>query len=1063
MEKNCIKGKHKQHQHQQQQQRRRYGGFVNKVGIHTAVGHTKIGRQCKMYIHVVVVGCAVLWLLHRLHGVLSMPLDKLIGLLNIDIPRAHKVSVDCITDTAVHIHWDLFADEQKVLMFYVYLNGVEVATMSGFDSHCCIQNLNPRTKYKLDLIAANQRGYKSKSRSVYIMTKSAELQRRAADVLLENPDNLFKMLTDKSAKDPMVHKVTSTPASEQQRIGRSRSNTTNSLANETGSVLPSAASALLIDPKSMEDIEELRFYLESGQEELHEILNQQATTLQQFKDQEASLIEERQTLRERKRLEDGNRQAIKSEITMLDDARRLADIKKQKQENLLKEKRQHISKMEKELVEWNKKIEQFEDDCLKLENSENVVHAELESDIETKERCIKELQGSIASLEDTIKSLIQRKKQKEALKPQLVKVFKTLREHTNNTGMVDAEGIKALQLLQNLEPAYHIKVQEEIDTDTKLEARWRAGQQREVSHCHKVTQVYESLKAENRSLKNGIVPEAKLNSPLGTPPPQAPALLHSNSMYSTYSGPQSSSSNPPSTFIYSTNTNNSSPSLKVALQTQSVWNNNSISLGFTNRLTLDTETGQRSSEENLESPSVQHYLPANLIGEEFGEDLPDFVFEDSFEAETSVGDDSYRKSEERSPPLGDGPFLQSQASVTSPFNHDFAANLSTRSIFHNDFGIAPRYSLENTTSPPHSFQNEFMSPHSSPVNAGPTDLSSLLSGGNPDNIHVQLSQGNQETKASVFSPRRLSNVFGFGKKTADTDEASQQQRSNAQSQRSKFFSNVSTLDSNLKSTRDTAGFSVDKPLDHIWGSRSPFGDSLHARNVSVNSNGSLEKDNKSWSKFHSNAQFSSSIDQNSFSQAPSSSHSVSSEPVSEDHELGPAVHLSSTNKSTAITMKSSKSSLDSSPQQASSPSFFRKKKSLFTFGQSANALSPTKQNVSLFNGTNPRGDTTEESADDSHLSGTSSTLTSTPKKLFSMNRKGSTVARRQSTSSHEQDHPIGEVASIQSGSTGNSRSIVRKLTFFGKNASGNSNEHPGKDLGDSTIDEQAELKELGTE
>jgi hypothetical protein len=944
------------------------------------------------------------------------------------------------------------------MTFHLFVNGVEVSIIPGFDTHCCVQKLNPNTKYKLDLVAVNPKGFKAKSRSVYIKTKSAELQARVTEVLLENPDSLFKLLTDKSAKDPTsVHKVGTTQTAE-IRNGRSRSNTLNSVTNENTSVMPSAVSALLIDPKSMEDIEELRYHLEAGQDELHDILNQQARALSEFKEQEHTLIEDRKTLRERKKLEDGNRQSIKSEITMLDDARRLADLKKAKQETLLQSKKRSINKMEKELSEWNDKIESFDRDRERMEASEDKVHAELDSDIAMKQITIKQLQFSLLALEETIKSQLQQKKQKESVKPQLINVFRTLRQHTNSSGIIDSDGVKALELLKTLDPEYFVKVQDEVDTDAKLEATWRAEQQREVSHCHKVNQMFESLKAENKELKAGIVPErTKSITPTGSLSPSAVPLQHSNSVYSNFSIPvpsngTSNNASGSSPFTYPNMNTAGSPSLAPFSQQKPLWSSTGLSLNYRpNSLSLDTSLAPDflTNTDDLESPSVQHYLPANLIGEE----LPEFMFNDSRESDLP-GSDGINSGDGSTPNLPNASLINSGNSVASfnqnmLFNNaDFNANVSTRSIFHNEFNMTPGYPVERASSPPQSFQNDLLSSHNSPVNPTATDLSSIFSGGTTDNIRAQLSAGTpQETKHNVFSPRRLSHVFGFGRKNAENEDHVPQPVS-AQKQRSKFFDRSGHDVNPIKSSGDSSLFHMDYHHDqteklafnHLWGDKSPFSNKIHSRNVSQASAASLEKDDKSWSKFHNDQQ------QVQHMSVPSS-HSMSSDAVSDSTDLGPVIHHSETNKSAAVTVKSSKSSLESS-QQPVSPSFFRKK-NFFSFGQNG-SQSPIKQSTAMFHSGSPsKIDIPEESVEEYNPT---SATNNTPKRLFSKGRKSSAVhSRKQSSSSIEADHAVVEAGSIQSGSTGNSRSIVRRLSFFTK-SNASSNGH--KDIGH--IDEQVE-------
>lgn len=1102
-----------------------------------------------MYWTLTILSLAFLWIAHRLYVLAKVPVTDLIKTLNIDIPKSSKISVDNITSDKVHIHWDLPLAEYKIVGFVLYINGKQASTINGQESHCCLSNLLPNTKYKIDLISINSKGYKAKSESVFIKTKSEKLQNYPNNILLENPENLFKLLTnnpDVSTVQKLSTPSATTANGEARATGRSRSNTVNSI-NGTGSgpngtasyaAYTTTNSSLLPDPKSMGDIEELRYYLESGQEELHTILNQQAQAIKDFKEQESILLEERDKLRDRKKLEDGNRQSMKSEIKMLDDSRRLTELKKTKQENGLISKKKVIQKMEEDLTNWNIKIEEFEKQKSDISESEDNVHKEIDIDINKKREKIKNLQTEISKIDEDIKAINAKKRQREQLKPQFIKIFKILGDHTDSAGCIDGEGVKNLELLKTLEPEIHSKTLKEIELDTRLEAEWRAQQQREVNNCLKVSKAFELIKLENTSLKNSLDPTRSHTSTppsdhsqpsnLAQPTHQQQMFTHSQSVT-----PQGSQKGAPhnntfpfanQAFQYNNITTGSSPSLNSyqlhqestppAFTSSSLWNsftpannysgatNDGTGFSFNTTVPVTSQDNNKEQDDTTDAlvneSNAKHLLPQYLIDEDT----------DYIKLLNSVQKDSSRENYLNNGNNGFG--------INNPFantTNDSSANLSTKSIFHNEFGIPsqPRFSLDNPSSPPHSYNADILSNHASPSNTN-NDIHSVFSGNQNEFFgnsfqQPQTHQTSKENGAlSSFSPRRLSNVFNFGRKNEDHHEppatAPSLTSTNSQPQ-SKFFNknigsskylnnnNPDSTDSNNGGTthQNNPSFTFTQDLsstnqlgssryllDSVWKnpglSSSPAGS--HNRNVSQNSTHSNNTADQSFAKYFPTSganENNNNLNTNYLNVSKTeggSNVSLSSEAMSDSAnlEIGGPIQLSSTNKSSNTTsIKSLKSTADSS-NVSSSPSFFRKSKFLVNpFSGSSqgsdltgkSSSSPSKTSANLFvNTTSPSK--IDSHAEDSDVEDYNPTPTSTtPKRLFSRNRKSSsTNIRKQSMSSgHNNDTDSNMTdGSIQSAtSTSNGKSLVKK--FFSKN-----NKDSHKDNIDH-IDEKAEESENG--
>ncbi|CCH42634.1 hypothetical protein BN7_2178 [Wickerhamomyces ciferrii] len=1111
-----------------------------------------------MYWTLTILSLAVLWLAYRLYVLAKVPVEDLVKTLKIEIPKSSKISVDNITNEKVHIHWDQPVSEPKVTSFVIYINGKQVSIINGNESYCCLSNLLSDTRYKIDLISINSKGYKAKSESIYVKTKSDKLQNYGTNILLENPENLFRLLTDSTDVTTVQKLATSSalyPNGEAKVPGRSRSATVSSVngtnnnnnGGTNGTVNNSYAASttsLLPDPRSLDDIEELRYYLESGQEELHTILNQQAQALDDFHEQEAILIEERDKLRERKKLEDGNRQSMKSEIKMLDDSRRLTELKKSKQENAFAAKEKSIEKMDQDLINWNIKIEGFEKQKSELLESEESIHSELDSDILKKKEKIKSLQEQIAKIDEDIKIFNSRKKQKDQLKPQFIKIFKSLADHTDSVGCMDAEGVKSLEILSNLDPEVHSKLQKEIELDAKLEAEWRAQQQREVNNCVKVSKAYEQVKSENAALKNPLNPTSShsstppsvhsqpssivqqqiqqiqlqqqqqqqqlqqqqhnISSAQHTFPFTIPGSNINNSGNYNYNGIQTGSSPSLNSFINQHNQQQQQQQQQNPnFPSSSFWNYNA-SDGFAFNTTMPNASlnpkGEEEEDDDLESPvaksNANHLLPKYLIDED-----ADFMkFVNNVQNQTPFENNSTANSANHIPPPSNSFGLGN--AFNAPLN-DSSANVSTRGIFQGDFGglqTQPRFSLENPSSPPHSFNAELLSTQTSPSNNN--DIRSVLSGNTNEflpNTFQPIQPLNQDPQTpkdhnilSPFSPRRLSNALGFGKKNNDEHEmTSGFLGSKSSSQHSKFFgkANNKSEDHSNDTTTPLFSFSNEIPgtLDSVW--KSPgLGGNAHNRNISVNS---THSNNTSFEREHGISKFFPSGVANTnnndtqnvstdFLAAPAPNDfnheynaSISSGAISDGTHFNgdEAMQLTNTNKtSNTASIKSIKSTADNSSNISSSPSFFRKSKFL-NFGgdknqshENSSSKTPSQKSSTLFKTISPTksdNPVIEDSDVEDYVPSNSNNTT--PKKLFSRNRKSSSSNMRKQSNSGSNSIHESDVSNLtdnsshsnNSNSNGGGKFLVKK--FFGGNKNSNK-ESLNKEIDD--IDEQVEAEEF---
>ncbi|KAH3687578.1 hypothetical protein WICPIJ_001439 [Wickerhamomyces pijperi] len=515
-----------------------------------------------------MVAVAIISLLRRLWALRLIPTEELVKVLNIDIPKSSKISIDNITKNKVFIHWEIptikegLTTVSKIAYFILFINDKQLLVLSPNEKSVCLSDLLPNTCYKLDLITVNASGYRSKSESVHIRTESTKIDEIKNKAVLENPESLFKLLTCNQVDVSSIHKI-STPLTQnvnnimasgnrdemanddltnanttanassnfgatlnvnlsQRTGGRSRSNTANSDMNRS-SVYPAASATyfnLDQDPREIYNIDDLRWYLESGQDVLRELIAQQEQTLAEFKESEALLVKERDTLRERVKLGINNKKALASEAKMLEDSRRLIELKKKKMISNLEKRKNNIEQKVTELDKWNKMLDEFDTEKQKLMESEKKIHAELDSDIKAIGAKVAKLQAALNEVEEEYKRSNHNRRHCEAVLPVLSEAVATLNRNMDNSGCVNHVGLQALEALKKVDEAIYQQLKEVVDHDSKLEAEWKTEQQKEVDNCLQVSKAFDLVKNENHQIKQVIHSQALQRQASSTTPPQ---------------------------------------------------------------------------------------------------------------------------------------------------------------------------------------------------------------------------------------------------------------------------------------------------------------------------------------------------------------------------------------------------------------------------------------------------------------------------------------------------------------------------------------------------------------
>ncbi|CDK28426.1 unnamed protein product [Kuraishia capsulata CBS 1993] len=1038
---------------------------------------------------------AVGWLIHRFIDLNTVPTEKAICNLNIHVPKVPQISIDNVTESSIALHWDTssgsnHSEDQRdslsdptpplglsavntcaINHYVLYVNGVQVAVIDGGQKACLLDSLISNTNYQIDLVAVNVSNYRSKSFPIYVKTRETQLSQPMAKEesaseglefnLKDDPEDLLNHLAHAKEAEKEKVKMHNTFRKQSPPGRRSRSNTVEKPQEQ------------LPDPETITDIEELRFLLESGQEDLRSILQQQLQCQLEYRDEENLLNSTRNDLRQRKKIEDANRASVKSEIKYLEDSKRNFEDKIFKNRMKLDEKLKTIDEKEKEMSEWMEMLEAKRNSNKELDSNASRTERELLSKTEMLNKEIFALQNENHEIEDDIKDLSAKRKKLENDKKHLVTIFRALETSTDiHTGAVGAEGSKALEKLSELNPGWKTEIEAEINEDSARDARWRALQLKEVRRFQTIQKLRDT-KTEfpgAESQQRAGIPQVQQFVPPPSVQPSTPVHAPIDSKpTASQTGAEMANSFVP---VWGSNHYFSSPS-------------QNMNLSPAGGLTVDIPPNLTAEEDDipLPSPSVNMLLPQSLID---SEDLSKFFkitdedmlpsssqVSSHFSTNTSGHHASLR-------PVSSASEFQ-QNGVLAPTGIDFfhtrGGHLKDPNQSHsriasmhsntNNAAMMPT-SVENMGSPDHrllpSTSNSMLgrdqslfdlmtspgsSNHASPL----IPMSSHMS---EAELHIPT-----ENPMSAFSPKRLSNVFNFGKKSSDinsdeTQAVHQENPNGNNNPSSRFFNILRKQPHHHESLGKLDPFGMNPtPQPEFDGSRNrseSFGSSIW-------NNTPVKETTDHWGM----------TTNNSYSFSPTSSLSPTMEMVApsqpqmkinamnqalqslvqpsivvEHEDDSPEVfrgydhHQQKNSESlSSVAVDASESEQDDAP---SSPSFFKKK--IFPFGVSPTKV-PTRGSDKSSIAVNSLNDDGTEPTSQNELSyhpnmGSPSGMASKSSRFFSkISRRNSqmTVASQLSTSSpgSAASNGISGPGAVSSGKEPNAgNSFTRRLSFLSK-------------------------------
>lgn len=475
---------------------------------------------------------AVLWLCYRLYKFLSIPVGKIVQTLKIKTPPATKVSIDRVSVDSITIHWEnepvrggTSKNSNSISHYLLYLDNSQLAIFPNSPNSlytcCSLTGLSPETEYQLDFITVNRMGFMNKLPSLYCMTKSNSSRQR-----IKRSGQWRKNTLTTRANFDSSSSINVSEAAAASTAGN-KSNGGPSFA------LPAYSSLTALKDLESYSIDDLKKILICAQEDLHDVLSQQSSLLQDFQESKLQLELELENLRAHWSHEIDLRKSLKSTIKSLENSKLLYDLKLEKLKKNIDQSKAKIAKMDRDMKNWSheemgqlnneafrqeytRAMDQVREEITKLKKGIETTHADIAAQEEANKKLntLKKTSSSTANLDLGVSQ--DPSSSSLALTPSdspngsqenipLQSLLKRVNEcSVEMTGQLTPAGEEMLSRLTGNPKAVQL-IREQLRLDQELENKWKTLRNRMVKRLETLESMFTDISLNNRQLRANLM------------------------------------------------------------------------------------------------------------------------------------------------------------------------------------------------------------------------------------------------------------------------------------------------------------------------------------------------------------------------------------------------------------------------------------------------------------------------------------------------------------------------------------------------------------------------------
>ncbi|TKA75065.1 hypothetical protein B0A49_05760 [Cryomyces minteri] len=370
------------------------------------------------WLQIIVSDAAMLWLVHRAYQVLTKPLEELIQVLGLELPKAPVPILASLKADGVVLRWKPPDQKNTVVKHQIQVDGFIVGEASQQDTSVTVTYLKPDHFYTIRVIAVNSTNFHAASQPIRFKTRPAAsgdyIDPTASNNNRESPED------DNQEISPAVQPYrilpdtnTSVPAAPLMAREHSNNGHTTSADGTHDHV------------EVEETVQQLTERLDTLRKENEELEKQAVVEEDEFQTTRVSLIKERDDLKHETKERDDRSKKLKKQVADFERNNLSAQNKKVAQEKLLQQKINERKKLSEDVLRWNREIEQMKEEM-------DRIHQEVEDCRESTEQRIHELREGHDEDTQAIKSMEEEIRERGVL-------IKDLEEERKGSKYAEAE------------------------------------------------------------------------------------------------------------------------------------------------------------------------------------------------------------------------------------------------------------------------------------------------------------------------------------------------------------------------------------------------------------------------------------------------------------------------------------------------------------------------------------------------------------------------------------------------------------------------------------------------
>ncbi|KAF2865116.1 hypothetical protein BDV95DRAFT_612904 [Massariosphaeria phaeospora] len=358
---------------------------------------------------------ALVWLVFRAYQVLSLPVEKLVVLLGLEVPVAPLVSLAGIKADGVLLHWKPPDQRASVVKYVIRINGIDIGDVSPQETSVTIENLQPDHHYVIRIVTLNAANFQAPSVPIRLRTLLAETEdfynaapqkdtqegREDADSTPTPIIRPNKNLVDVAVPPTVAPVMAREHSNSTSRVRRSDPGRRNSPASQTVDQARSAQETAA----SMESIKKLTEKLDSLRRDLDDAERQIRDDEEEFHTMKTLLMEKRDEKRVAlKEKEDASRD-LRKEVAALERANASAQARRTHQEKILHQKQAERKKLKDDVARWTREAGELQTTAERIEEE----RAEYESTSEARMQTLKDKYAEVVQINKSLEDAIREK------------------------------------------------------------------------------------------------------------------------------------------------------------------------------------------------------------------------------------------------------------------------------------------------------------------------------------------------------------------------------------------------------------------------------------------------------------------------------------------------------------------------------------------------------------------------------------------------------------------------------------------------------------------------------